>query len=350
MRPDADPALQALFLPLQSGDLRWPASGGALFLNARAGWPLRQQPLPGLACEQPFKPEADALQRDGHLLVDDDDASRHPLVLVLPPRQRDAARGLFARAFERLAPGGRVLAAMPNKEGAKTGEADLARLAGPLHVLTKHHCRTFWSAPLVEPCDPALLRQWREADAPRAIEDARAVGGRFTSRPGVFAWDRIDAASELLAAQLPGDLAGHGADLGAGWGYLATQVLARSPGVRALDLFEADARALACARVNLAPFANVACGFHWHDVATGLPGRYDFIASNPPFHARDRADRPELGRAFIRAAAQALRPRGRLFLVANRHLPYEAELAAAFAEVRLLADAGGFKAFVATAR
>jgi 16S rRNA (guanine1207-N2)-methyltransferase len=33
--------------------------------------------------------------------------------------------------------------------------------------------------------------------------------------------------------------------------------------------------------------------------------------------------------------------------VANRHLPYEAPLAAAFAGVRLAADAGGYKVFEA---
>ena len=350
MAADGDPALQALMLPLQSGELAWPQAGGALFLNARAGWPLHQQPLPGLVCEQAFKPDADALQRDAHAVAAPDDARRYPLVLVLPPRQRDALRALFARAIARLSTGGRVLAAMPNQEGAKTGEADLTRLAGPLHVLSKHHCRVFWTGPLDGACDPALHQHWLDADAPRVIEDARAVGGQFTSRPGLFAWDRIDPASDLLASHLPADLAGRGADLGAGWGFLATQVLARNAGVAALDLYEADARALDCARTNLAPFADAAIGFHWHDVATGLSAQYDFIVSNPPFHAQGRADRPELGRAFIHSAAQALRPRGRLFLVANRHLPYEADLGATFASVRVLAQAGGFKVFEATAR
>lgn len=346
---DGDPALQALLLPLQSGALAWPRQGGALFLEARSGWPLRQQPLPGLACTQSFKPEADALERDGHLLVDADAAGRYPLVLVLPPRQREAARALFARAIDHLQPGGIVLACMPNKEGAKSGEADLARLAGPLSTVSKHHCRVFWSRPLEGSADPPLAAQWRALDAPRRIEDARAHGGGFTSRPGLFAWDRIDPASALLAAQLPSDLSGRAADLGAGWGFLSTQLLARNPGIAALDLYEADARALDCARTNLQPFAaRTAPAFHWHDVAAGLPAQgYDAIVSNPPFHAQGRADRPELGRAFIRAAAQALRHGGRLFLVANRHLPYEAELGAAFARVRVLGGAGGFKAFEA---
>ena len=38
--------------------------------------------------------------------------------------------------------------------------------------------------------DAVLLDDWIALDAPRVIAD-----GRFVSRPGVFAWDRIDAAS-----------------------------------------------------------------------------------------------------------------------------------------------------------
>ena len=81
---------------------------------------------------------------------------------------------------------------------------------------------------------------------------------------------------------------------------------------------------------------------HWHDVTRGLPRRYDAVVSNPPFHL-GRADLPELGRAFIASAADALVERGRLLIVANRHLPYEALLAARFAEVRQLALQDGFK-------
>ena len=81
---------------------------------------------------------------------------------------------------------------------------------------------------------------------------APIVGGRFISRPGLFAWDRIDPASALLAEQLPPDLAGVAADLGAGTGYLAPEVLRAAPAVAALDLYEAEARALELARTNLA--------------------------------------------------------------------------------------------------
>lgn len=340
----SDTALETLLLPLLDGPLAWPASGEVLFLRARDGWPLHQRAMPGLACEQSFKPEADRLQRSGLRLVAEDATTLHPLVLVLPPRQRDEARALYARAIARTAPGGRVLACLRNDEGAKSGEADLARLAGPLGQLSKNKCRVFWTQPLHGAADGDLLAQWQQLDAPRVVAD-----GRFVSRPGVFAWDRIDAASALLAAHLPADLGGVAADLGAGYGYLSSELLARCPGITALDLYEAERRALDLARVNLAAQADrIALDFHWHDVTGGLPARYDTIVSNPPFHAQGRADRPDIGRRFIAVAAAALKPRGRLWLVANRHLPYETELATHFAQVRIVAQEHGFKVFEAT--
>jgi 16S rRNA (guanine1207-N2)-methyltransferase len=337
--PDA--ALAALFVPFESAQLTLPPDGRVLFLRARAGVRLREMARPGWLCEQGFMPFADELGRNGLRVGEPAAGASFPLVLVLPPRQRDEARALFARALLHTAPGGTVLASMPNAEGAKSGEADLAKLAGVVQHQSKHKCRVFWSTPDAANIDQALLAEWLTLDAPRAI-----VGG-YVSRPGLFAWDRIDRASALLAAHLPGDLHGRVADLGAGYGYLASQVIAHCPRVNAIDLYEAEARALEPARLNLDK-AKHECGHelgvtvYWHDVTRGLPQRYDAIVSNPPFH-QGRADLPELGRAFITSAADALQPDGRLFIVANRHLPYEAILAARFREVRTLVTQEGFK-------
>ena len=340
-----DDVLDALFLPLEQGILRLPADARVLFLRARDGFRLREMAKPGWRGEQSFKPFAEALERS-RFRVDAQVGGEHfDLVLVLPPRQRDEARALFARAVQLAAPGGVVLACVPNAEGAKSAQADLAVLAKQGGQLSKHKCRVFWTVPLDGTHDTALQAEWLALDTPR-----RNAAG-YWSRPGLFAWDRIDAASALLAAHLPRDLAGHVADLGVGYGFLASEVIARCPGATALDGFEAEQRALEPAQRNLAEAQeragrHVAVALHWHDVTTGLPGRYDAIVSNPPFH-QGRADQPELGRAFIAAAARALTPHGQLWLVANRHLPYEATLTALFSEVRAVADEGGFKVITA---
>jgi 16S rRNA pseudouridine516 synthase len=146
---------------------------------------------------------------------------------------------------------------------------------------------------------------------------------------------------------LPADLHGRVADLGAGYGYLATQVIARCPKVSAIDLYEAEARALEPAQINLDNARNssgraVEASVHWHDVTRGLPQKYDAIVSNPPFH-QGRADLPALGQAFIVSAADALLPDGCLWLVANRHLPYEAIADEAFPRGACGGDAGWFQ-------
>jgi 16S rRNA (guanine1207-N2)-methyltransferase len=342
--PDA--VLDALFLPFSDGSLQLPADGSGLFLRARDGYRLREMAGPGWLCEQSFKPFADALARSGLTLGEAATDAHFKLVLVLPPRQREEARALFARAVLHAEGGGVVLACVPNAEGAKSAQADLQALLGSVSHLSKHKCRVFWGVSLASSIDRALLNAWLVLDRPHPN-----TAGYF-SRPGLFAWDRVDTASALLAAHLPEDLHGHVADFGAGYGFLATQIIAKCPHITALDLYEAEARALEPARLNMERALHesgreLAFAVHWHDIACGVEQRYDAIVSNPPFH-QGRADLPDLGRAFIARAANALKPQGSLWIVANRHLPYESTLATHFQHVRTVAMQDGFKVIAAT--
>ncbi len=169
--------------------------------------------------------------------------------------------------------------------------------------------------------------------APRRLED---LG--LWSQPGIFSWNRIDPGTALLLEALPA-LAGRGADFGCGIGVLAHGVLA-SAKVTRLDLVDNDRRAIAAARRNV---DDARAHFAWADVkrATGLAG-LDFVVMNPPFHAAGQEDK-SLGQVFIRQAAEALRVGGRLWLTANRHLPYEAVLKPLFKRVNPLIEAHGFK-------
>ncbi|MBN8194873.1 methyltransferase, partial [Bacillus sp. NTK074B] len=69
--------------------------------------------------------------------------------------------------------------------------------------------------------------------------------------------------------------------------------------------------------------------FHWADATNPLKLQLDVVVMNPPFH-QGRDANPRLGAQFIRTAAAMLKPSGQLFMVANRHLPYEATLAECF--------------------
>ncbi|MGH8106455.1 MAG: class I SAM-dependent methyltransferase, partial [Arenimonas sp.] len=321
----------------QTGALTW--SEATLFLRARTGLIPNELKKAQVDCRQSFKPFADQLEQAGWRLSQNIQ-KRYPLVLVLPPPQRDETRALFACALQNAEDDGLIVASMQNIAGAKSGEADLRLLAPNLQTLSKNKCRVFWARK--KDVNETLLDTWLKLDEPRLIESAGLI-----SRPGIFAWDRIDVASRLLVSLLPKDLSGHGADLGAGWGYLTHAVLTQCGNINAMDVYEAEARALECAKLNLSRFEQATrLNYHWHDVAKGLQGSYDFVISNPPFH-EGRDEVQALGQAFIEVASRSLKPKGRFYMVANRHLPYETILRTQFSQVNLLATQEGFKVFEA---
>ena len=189
-------------------------------------------------------------------------------------------------------------------------------------MLSKAHGKLFW-------LQGGDFSDWAASD--------RHVDG-FLTRPGVFSADGPDKGSLALLEALP-PLRGRVADLGAGWGFLARHIL-EADSVTALDLIEADAVALDCARANIAdPRAH----FHWADATRFRPqAPYDVVVSNPPFHV-SRAGDPGLGQAFIAAAARMLTSQGSFWMVSNRHLPYEDALTATFQHVGEAGGTAGFK-------
>ena len=330
-----------------------PASAGVEVLRALPGAAQDAPASLRWRGEQTFRPLHAALRAEGFDIRSEgatDADRRAPLpaaeaVFVLMPRSRDEGRALLARAVRDVAVGGIVAGAALNDEGARSFEKDLARLLPLAGQLSKAHGRAFWTVPrpaVLPDATSALVEAWLAADAPH-----RDATSGLWQRPGVFNEGRLDAGSALLIAHLPPTLDGAVADLGAGTGLLSLAVLERCAGVRSLDLFEAEARALDLARCNLAE-ARVPVRFHWHDVAGGVPGRFDTVICNPPFHVGSRGV-PALGRAFIAAAARALTRDGQLLLVANRHLPYEDALREVFGRGELLAEQAGFKVYRAWA-
>ncbi|MES2921223.1 MAG: methyltransferase [Verrucomicrobiota bacterium] len=340
--------------------LAFTADGGisppkrALFIGAEPHPALKD--WPEVIGWQPLKPRATAWERAGFARLEDLPDGKWPVVMVLPGKSRDEALAWFAMARDRLEPGGKLVVAMPNTAGAGRFEKELSKASGNIASLQKHKCRAF-HATEDGTWNEEVLTEWRALSVPREISG-------FTVEAGIFSSDHIDPGSQLLADHLPAHLHGNVADLGAGWGFLSDAVLKRCPNIERLDLFEADARALACARKNLRhhqseviQLSSPTCyaedepriHFHWHDVTTGLPGVYDAIIMNPPFHTGQATD-VDLGRAFLKVAAASLKRGGKLLLVANRQLPYEAALETSGLAWRKIAEDRVYKLLFADKR
>ena len=261
------------------------------------------------------------------------EGSADEIMIYAPPGVLER-RYTLALALKALKVGGRLDAMAPKDKGGSRLKKELESFGLEVGESAKAHHRR---CVVVRPNAVTGLDETIAAGAPRLVEGLEAW-----SQPGIFAWDRIDGGSILLA-QTATALKGAGADLGCGYGALATVVLC-SPAVTALRLIDLDRRAIEAARRNV---SDPRARFEWADVRTvEAAGDLDFIVTNPPFHDGGTEDK-RLGQAFIRQAAGMLKKGGVLWLVANRHLPYEAELNAAFKRVATVADAGGYKVFEA---
>ncbi len=329
-------ALETLILAFNEIPDRIESAAQIAFLRGQAHESLMRLQSK-LVCEQSFKPRAARLEAAKFKTVERIEG-KFDLVLLLPERQRDQTLSDIARGFDLLNEGGTLMVCLHNDWGAKRFEKHVEELAGNVTMLAKHHCRVFWATKTAD-LKEETLAEWRTFGGLRRVLD-----GQFWSQPGLFSWNEVDGGSAMLAAHLPAELKGHGADFGAGWGYLSHQVLNKCHDVAAMDLYEADRHALEAAKRNLG-LLPVPCRPHylWSDVPNDAPiGRYDFIVMNPPFHDGREPDHL-LGIKFIAAAARALKSDGELWMVANRHLPYEHLLEEAFGEKSLIAQDGSFK-------
>lgn len=315
-----------LTLALDSGALTLPPSGPITVFGPRTGDDLSDLPQDRLTLIQGFRPDHDHFRALGFAVG----LSAPPgaaAALVCLPRQRDEGRAMVAEAVARTAPGGTIIIDGQKTDGIDTMYRDIRARVATSAPLSKAHGKIFAFATGPD----ADFDDWRARD--------HQVDGGFVTRPGVFSADGPDRGSALLATALPAKLPARVVDLGAGWGYLAHAILARD-GVQHLDLVEADATALDCARINI---TDPRAAFHWADALTFRPEKaVDAVVCNPPFHTARAAD-PALGVAFIRAAARMLHPGGTLWLVSNRHLPYPAVLAEAFREVEDIGTDTGFR-------
>jgi 16S rRNA (guanine1207-N2)-methyltransferase len=297
----------------------------ALVYRARSGTDFSAIQTAQIEIVQGFKPDHDALQEAGfklHRTATDCADRRFDITIVSVPRAKAEARALIADAANR-AP--RVLVDGQKTDGIDSLLKDIRKRANVTAVVSKAHGKAF----LFEGGD---FSDWADPGALSIIDG-------FTTRIGVFSADKIDKASAALVQALPDKLPSKLGDFGAGWGYLSKHILEKD-GVKALHLVEAEAAALSCAQDNI---DDPRVQFHWQDATEfSIKPPLDGIIMNPPFHTSRAAD-PALGQAFIAAAARNLGSHGQLWMVANRHLPYEVTLGEHFLEVRELEGTPGCK-------
>jgi len=315
-----------LTIAIAGGDIALPDTGQIAVFGPRVGYDLSVLPKDRVVVVTGFYPDYAHFEGQGFACTVIPEGRFSAAILCLP-RAKPLARALLAQAA-----GSSDLVIV---DGAKTD--------GIESILKELRKRVEVSAPLSKAHGKVFSLSGSDAFADWAAVSSSITDG-FVTAPGVFSADGVDPGSAMLAAHLPKKLGAQVADLGGGWGYLSRAVLERDS-IETLYLVEADHAALDCARQNI---TDSRVQFHWADATHWeTPALLDVVVMNPPFHTGRAAD-PSLGRAFVQAAAKLLKPSGQLWMVANRHLPYEVTIAQAFVQSEEIAGDAKFKILCGT--
>ena len=274
------------------------------------------------------------------------------LVTIRIPTDKLGVQLAIAEAFRVLAPGGTCRLAGANDEGAKPAAKLLERVFGHARLDAQHSSHRLLTARKLAPAprDPeAIASPWLDEEHFHTVP-TRTGGTAFTlyTRPGVFSWQHLDEATDLLAGVMRIDAGERVLDLGCGAGVLG--VVAARQGASRVLMLDADADAVRCATRTAQQAKCTAVEVRASDVAQAAGDeRFDVVVSNPPFHLGKGTDL-HIPRAFITQSYDRLLPGGRLYLVANRTLPYEWLIEETFGEVRTAHDGQRFKVIGAVRR
>ena len=271
-------------------------------------------------------------------------------VVIRIPQERVALLQLLVDGFSILKEGGRCYVAGATNEGIKTADNTIETIFGNARVLARDSSHRVITAvkrgtafALPERADASIL----DGDVFREVDvNLHGRNYRLCTRPGVFSWEHLDEATSILADTMEIHEDNSVLDLGCGSGALG--VVASSLSSGRVTMVDADIEA-----VRSATRTAEANGMtNWRalpsDIAAAvLDERFDVVVTNPPFHVGKATDL-DVPMQFINDAHHVLVPGGRMFLVANRTLPYEQAIKHLFGNVSNVHDGQRFKVLSAT--
>jgi 16S rRNA (guanine1207-N2)-methyltransferase len=256
------------------------------------------------------------------------------------PKERSLSRHLINLAATWLPEDGQLMLAGQDKEGIRTAEKDARKRLGGEPRTVRHKALRLSclgrgiAGPALADDGPGVLR-------PVASCHDRPV----LSGPGIFAWQHLDAGSQLLQSALEQHLPVHAPaqmlDMGCGHGHLSLVMAHHFPDVH-LTAFDTNAYAIMATEANLAAWGHLNYRVCAMDCGRELEGPFDLVLCNPPFHQGFGMDMG-LGQTFLDTAARVLSARGEAWFVTNRFVNLGQKAQACFKTVNRVAENAHFE-------
>lgn len=241
---------------------------------------------------------------------------------VDPRGESELTRDLLQSGHDRLASGGRLMSA--------TSNLDDQWLHGEMRKLFDRVTRrqmdqgVFYLA-----TKTAELKKHKNFECEFAFRDQDRLI-RAVSRPGVFSHRSLDGGARALMNTMVVRDGDRVLDMGCGSGTVALAAAFRANQV-AVVAVDSHARAVECAAKGAAlnGLENVTA-FMNADGAVPDPGSFDLVLGNPPYYSDYR-----IAEIFLQAARRALKPHGKVLIVAKSYAWFETRMPELFGDVKL---------------
>jgi 16S rRNA (guanine1207-N2)-methyltransferase len=267
--------------------------------------------------------------------------------VIINPKGRDFARAQLWSAYNSLVEGGQVYMLGANDSGIKSVITDAGVLFASPHTITYKSGHRIGGA-YKATSGAAYPTDWGEIPTQMQTRLIETPLGPLTvgTMPGVFSWQALDDGTKFLLAQDAVHAFADSADtldMGCGTGVIGSVLGKRAASVHLVDV---NMLAVECARETIRLNEVTQARVYPSDLYSEVgESRFDLIVSNPPFH-EGFAQAQDVTRQLIAQASDYLKPGGRLVIVANAFLPYEALMQQHLANMQILARDKRYKVLV----
>lgn len=263
-------------------------------------------------------------------------------VVIFVPKSKELLTYLLHEVASHLPQGQQIFVVGEKKGGVERAAKQAQAYGKTLKLDSARHCQ-FWCTQLEKSVQPKSLEDWVKTYEVAVNEQTLTV----CALPGVFSQNRLDIGTAVLLPYLNTVKLGNLADFGCGAGVIGCY-LAKMNEKNHIHALDVDAFALKSTEMTFK--ANSIASTQLQICAvTGIedvPQHLDAIISNPPFHQGIHTHY-DVSENLCRQAKQHLKPRGELWIVANRFLNYPHLIEQHFGQCTVKADQQGFKVLYA---
>lgn len=259
-------------------------------------------------------------------------------------KEKALAHFIINSARSLLQPEGQLIISGAKQEGIKGYIDRAAKCYKKLDVLKAD--KSHWAAVYQNDHTSTVALDDKEYSELReaVVDNQFGQDFTFTSKPGVFGWNKVDQGSKLLiesldSLEMNSTSVNELLDLGCGYGYLS--VLAAKKFNCAVTSTDNNAAAIEASLFNLKKY-QIEHQVVAANCAQGINKKFELILCNPPFHTGFGVEN-DLTDQFLNAAKQFMNKGGAALFVVNLHIPLERKANRYFSNVHLVNETPHFK-------